>query len=161
MPTAVETAKNEAEERLLAAIKTESRKLIDSMRLAQPSEAERLRTRLDEVLKHATKLSMDFKRDILAEARNLESTANTRAADVALQAAMRKAKENDAAERNKLVGQARGYASKAISLGADPAFRATVDRKIEIIMMTGNAEQKGPTAAKPLDASPRPRSAKG
>ncbi len=161
MPTAVETAKNEAEERLIAAIKLESRKLIESMRLAQPSEAERLRTRLDEVIKHCTKLPADFKRDILAEARNLECTSNTRAADVALQAAMRKAKEDDAAERNRLVGQARTYANKAISLGADPAFRATVNRKTEIIMMTGNVEQKGPTAAKPLDPLPRPPVAKG
>jgi hypothetical protein len=160
MPIAVQAAKNEAEERLIAAIKIETRKLIESMRLAQPSEAERLRTRLDEVIKHCSKLPMDFKRDILAEARSLECTSNTRAADVALHAAMRKAKEDDAAERNKLVGQARTYANKAISLGADPSFRATVNRKIEIIMMTGNVEQKGPTVAKPLDTPPRPSSAK-
>jgi len=161
MPTAANTAKNDAEERLIEAIKLECRKLIDAMRLAQPSEAERQRARLDEVIKHCAKLPMEFKRDILAQARGLECTSNTRAADIALHAAMRKAKEDDVAERNKLVGQARNYANKAISLGADPSFRTTVNRKIEIIMMTGNVEQKGPTVAKPLDAAPRPSGAKG
>ena len=157
MPTVIDVAK-EAEEKLLEAVKTECRKLIETMRLAQPTEAERIRTRLDEVIKHCTKLPLDLKRQILDDARALECTSNTRAADVALHAAMRKAKEDDATERNRLVGQARGYANKAIALGADPAFRATVNRKIEIIMMTGNVEQKGPTIAKPLDATPRPSS---
>jgi acetylornithine/succinyldiaminopimelate/putrescine aminotransferase len=160
MPTVIDAAK-EAEEKLLEAVKAECRKLLETMRLAQPAEAERMRTRLEEVIKRCPKLPPDFNRKILADARALECTSNTRAADVALHAAMRKAKEDDAVERNRLVGQARGYANKAISLGADPAFRATVNRKIEIIMMTGNVEQKGPTLAKPLDATPRPSSAKG
>lgn len=155
MSAATDAAK-QAEQKLIEAVKLECSKLIEKMRLAQPTEAERLKSRLDEVVKQCAKLPMDFKKKILTDARAMECTSNTRAADVALQAAMGKAKQDDMLERNKLVGQARGYASKAISLGADPSFRATVNRKIEIIMMTGNVEQKGPTVAKPLDTTQKP-----
>ncbi len=148
MPTVTDVAR-EAEEKLLEAVKAECRKLIEMMRLAQPTEAERIKARLDDVLKRSTKLPLELKRKILADARSLECTSNTRAADVALHAAMRKAKENDASERNRLVGQARRYANKAIALGADPSFHAAVNRKVEIIMMSGNIEQKGSTASKP------------
>jgi hypothetical protein len=161
MPTAAELAKREAEQRLIETIKLECSKLVETMRLAQPTEAERIKTRLDEVIKRSTKLPMDFKKKILTDARSFECISNTRAADVALHAAMSKAKQDDMIERNRLVGQARGYANKAVSLGADPSFRATCNRKIEIIMMTGNVEQKGPTIAKPLDTAPRPNTAKG
>jgi hypothetical protein len=159
--SAADAAKREAEQRLIETIKLECSKLLEKMRLAQPTEAERLKTRLDEVIKHCPKLPMDFKKKILADARTLECTSNTRAADVALHAAMSKAKQDDMIERNKLVGQARGYCNKAMSLGADSSFRATLNRKIEIIMMTGNVEQKGPTIAKPLDTAPKPTIAKG
>lgn len=162
MSAATDAARqHEAEQKVIESIKLECSKLIEKMRLVQPSEAERLKTRLDEVIKHCPKLPMDFKKKVLADARMLECTSNTRAADIALQAAMGKAKQDDMLERNKLVGQARGYANKAMSLGADPSFRSTLNRKIEIIMMTGNVEQKGPTIAKPLDTTPKPTIAKG
>jgi len=96
----------------------------------------------------------------MGDARNFECIANTRAADAALQGALGKARQDDGMERNRLVGEARRFANKAISLGADSSFRASLNRKIEIIMMTGKVEQKGPTVAKPLDTTPKPQSAK-
>lgn len=150
----------EAEKKLLESIQAECRKLVDIMRTAKPADAERLKTRLDDIIKATQKLPLEFKRRILSDARNCESMANMRAADTALQAAMGCARHDDATERNRLVGDARGFANKAIALGADSTFRAAVNRKIEIIMMTGRVEHKGPTAAKPLDAAPKPHSAK-
>ena len=61
-----------------------------------------------------------------------------------------------------LVGEARGFYNKAVSLGADPTFRASAQCKIDIIMMTGGVEHDGPTIAKPFDSAPRnPNNPKG
>lgn len=139
--TDADVKQREAQQKLIDAIKLDCSKLVETMRLAQPTEAERVKTRLDEVIKHHVELPMDFKRKILADARALECDSNTRAADVVLQAALSKAKQDNMVERNRLVGLARNYANKAISLGADSSFRATLKRKIEIVMMTGNLKQ--------------------
>lgn len=149
------TLQREAEEKQIEAVKAECNKLVASMRAAQPAEAARLKTRLDETIKHYPKLPFAFRRNVLAEARAGECQANTRAADAALNAALAKAREDDTIERNRLVGQARGFASKAMMLGADATFRTILNRKIEIIMLSGGVEQKGPTLAKPLYATPR------
>ena len=150
----------EAEKKLLAASMAECSKLVASMRTQKPGEAERSKTRLDEIIKHAPKLPMEFKRKVLTEARSLECMANTRAADTALQSALEKARKDDEGERNRLVAEARNFCNKAIALGAASSFRATANRKIEIIMMTGGVENKGPTIAKPADTAPRPTGAK-
>jgi hypothetical protein len=150
MSAAIDAAKQrEAEQQVIDAIKVECNKLLEALRLAQPPEAERIRATLDEVIKRCSKLPMDFTRKIRDDARAYECTSNTRAADVALQAAMTKAKESDMIERNRLVSQARSYA-----LGADPRFRAAFDRKSEVTMMSGNAV-KGPSFAKPAMTVPK------
>jgi hypothetical protein len=156
MSVAIDNAKQrEAEQKIIEAVKVQCNKLLESMRPVQPAEAERIKTRLEETMKCCAKLPMDFTRKVQSDARAHECTSNTRAAAVALQAAMTKAKEDDMNERNRLVGQAREYANKAISLGADASFRSTLNRKIEIIMMSGNVAQKGPTLAKPVSAVPK------
>jgi len=149
------TLPRDAEQKLIDGAKAECNRLVQSMRTAPPEEAARLKTLLDENLKHYKQLPLAFKRDMLAAARACECFANTRAADAALNAAMVKAREDDVPERNRLVGQARGFANKAMTLGADAAFRAVLNRKIEIIMLSGGVEQKGPTLAKPRYAAPR------
>lgn len=154
------TNKQEAEKKLLAACMAECTKLVESMRMQKPTDAERSKTRLDEVVKRVPNLPMEFKRKVLADARNFECIANTRACDAALQLALEKARKDDIPARNKLVGEARNFCNKAMSLGAIPSFRATANRKIEIIMMTGGVENKGPTIAKPADTAPKPTSAK-
>ncbi len=152
--------KLELEKKMLAASMAECTKLVESMRTQKPPEAERSKARLDDMVKVHTKLPPDFKRKILTDARNYECIANTRATDAALQLALEKARKDEETERNRLVGEARNFCAKAMSLGAATSFRATANRKIEIIMMTGHVEHKGPTVAKPLDNSPRPTSAK-
>lgn len=159
MPNDVQN-KQEAEKKALAACMAECTKLVETMRLQKPADAERSKARLDEVVKRVPTLPMDFKRKIFADARAFECISNTRAADAALQLALEKARKDDIPARNKLVGEARNFCNKAISLGAIASFRATANRKIEIIMMTGGVEHKGPTIAKPLDTSPKPASAK-
>ena len=156
----VASDKAEAEKRALAACMTECSKLLETMRVAKPADAERSKARLDDIVKRAAKLPVDFKRKLLADARNFQCLANTRAADAALKLALDKARHDDPAERNRLVGEARQYCNKAIALGADSTFSAVANRKIEIIMMTGGVEHKGPTIAKPLDTAPKPVSAK-
>ncbi len=154
------TNKQEAEKKMLAACMAECSKLVETMRTQKPADAERSKARLDEVIKRVPALPPEFKRKILADARGFECISNTRATDAALQLALEKARKDDIPARNKLVGEAREFCKKAMSLGAIASFRATANRKIEIIMMTGGVEHKGPTIAKPLDTSPKPTSAK-
>lgn len=147
--------KREAEQRQLAAAMAACEKMLDGMHTATPAEAERIKTRIDEALKNNPKFPMDFKRKTLAAARAFECSANMRATDIALNQAAHKAREDDGIERNRLVAEARVFCNKAASLGADAHFRTTANRKIEIIMMTGHVEHKGPTVAKPLDTAPK------
>ncbi len=154
--------KREAEKRALDAAMERCTKLVESMRLANPADAARSKARLDEVIKATPKLPMDFKRRISAEARKFECFSNMRATDDALKRASEKARHDELGERNRLVGEARGFCSKASSLGAEPEFKTIANRKIEIIMMTGGVEHKGPTLAKPLSFAPKtPNAAKG
>lgn len=149
----------EAEKKMLAACMGECSKLVASMSTQKPAEAERSKARLDDIIKRTPKLPVEFKRKVLTDARSHECMANTRAADAALQAALEKARKDDESERNRLVAEARNFCNKAIALGAASSFRATANRKIEIIMMTGGVENKGPTIAKPADTAPRPAKA--
>jgi|HubBroStandDraft_6_1064221.scaffolds.fasta_scaffold986499_1 hypothetical protein len=160
--TAINEAANkqEAEKKLLAACMAECSKLLATMRTQKPVDAERSKAKLDEIVKRTPKLPLEFKKKLLTDARSFECIANTRAADAALQLALEKARKDDQTERNRLVSEARNFCNKAISLGAASSFRATANRKIEIIMMTGGVENKGPTIAKPLDTAPKPTSAK-
>lgn len=162
LPAADTTVRSEAEKKLLAAAMAECAKLVAAMRAATPAEAERSKAKLDDIFKRLPKLPLDFKRKIMGDARVFERAANTRAADAALRQALEKAREDDVPARNRLVGEARGFYNKAVSLGADPTFRASAQRKIDIIMMTGGVEHDGPTIAKPFDSAPRnPNNPKG
>jgi hypothetical protein len=154
-------AKREAEKRALDAAMASCVKLVESMREAKPADAARSKSRLDEMIKATPKLPLEFKRKISAEARKFECFANMRAADDALKLAADKAHHDERGERNRLVSEARGFCNRASSLGAEPEFKTIANRKIEIIMMTGGVEHKGPTLAKPLSVAPRnPHNAK-
>lgn|SRR5512146_3237653 len=139
----------EVDERALAAAMAQCAKLVESMRLVKPADAERTALLLAEFVKHTPKLPLEFKRKLLAQARALECAANMRATDAMLHLALEKAREGATAERNRLIGEARRFCSKAAALGAEPGFKLAAQRKIEIIMMTGGIEHKGPTLAKP------------
>ncbi len=161
-PPSAQMNKRELEKKMLASAMVECSKLLETMRMAKPADAERIKARLDETVKRVPNLPMDFRRRLLSEARNFECRSNTRAADAALTLALDKARLDDVPERNRLVGEARNFVNKAASLGADPSFRSVAKRKIEIIMMTGGVEHDGPTIAKPLDFAPKnPNHAKG
>src|SRR5690348_13046251 len=95
----------EVDERALAAAMAQCTKLVQSMRLVQPAEAERTALLLAEFLKHTPKLPLEFKRKLLAEARALECAANMRATDAALHLALEKAREDAATERSRLIGE--------------------------------------------------------
>ena len=144
-----------AEKKLLDACIAECTKLVESMRTQSPRDAEHSKTKLDTIIKRVPKMPMEMKRKLSADARSHECIANTRAADAALQKALENARKDDEAERNRLVGEARNFCNKAMSLGAASSFRTTANRKIEIIMMTGGVEHDGPTIAKP-DTAPKP-----
>lgn len=133
----------------------ECSRTLESMRTAQPVDAERVKARLDELIKGNQKLPPAFKKQLAENARVFERDANTRATHAALDQALKTARTDDAAERNRLIGEARRFCNKAASLGADANFKATANRKIEIIMLSGGVEHKGPTVAKPLDTAPR------
>jgi hypothetical protein len=129
----------EATEKALAICMAKCAKLVDSMRVAKPAEAERMRSLLGEIIKATPKLALDFKRKMLFDAVACERNANVRAADGALNLAMEKARADSKIERNRLAGEARNFCNKAIALGAPATIRDTLNRKIEIIMMTGRA----------------------
>jgi hypothetical protein len=147
--------KKEFEKKVIEAASAECQRLVEAMRMALPEEFERLRPRLDETIRRCPKLPIPFKRRMFNAARHYECTANTRAADRSLNEALSRARSDDVQERNRLVGEARRYANMATRLGADTGFRTTLNRKIEIILMTGGVEHKGPTIAKPLDTAPK------
>ncbi|HZB94037.1 MAG TPA: hypothetical protein VE397_21490 [Stellaceae bacterium] len=146
--------KRELEQKLLEDAKSACRKMVDAMRELAPETAERARQRFDDFLKDHPKIPLDFKRQVSGEARAHGCAAYMRAADTALKKALGNARHDQLKERSRLVGEARNYAAKARSLGADEEFQAAVKRKIEIIMMTGGVEHDGPTVAKPLSTAP-------
>ncbi|HKT18167.1 MAG TPA: hypothetical protein VJR47_09005 [Stellaceae bacterium] len=141
--------KRETEKRALAAAMAQCWKLVHSMSEAKPAEAERTSHLLGEMVKHMPKLPLEFKRKMLANARGFECAANMRAVDGALRLAFEKARHGEPAERNRLLAEARKFRSKAMRLGAEANFEIAAERKIEIIMLTGGVEHKGPTLAKP------------
>lgn len=148
-------AKREAEKKQLEAAMAECNKTLEAMRECGPADGERLTKRLDELVKGNQKLPPAFKKQAFETARSFERNANTRATHAALDQALKTARADDAAERNRLVGDARRLCNKAVSLGADANFKAAANRKIEIIMLSGGVEHKGPTIAKPLNIAPR------
>src|SRR5579863_10015195 len=108
-------AKLAAEKKLLDACIGECTKLVQSMRTQSAPDAARSKIKLDAIIKSVPKLPTDVKRKLLADARSFECIANTRAADVALQQALEKARKDDEAERNRLVGEARNLCNKAMA----------------------------------------------
>jgi hypothetical protein len=146
--------KREAEKKALEDFMAQCRKTLATMEGGTPEDAERIKGRLDDVMKGYTKLPMDFKRTILTGARAHECNANMRATDVKLKNAAHRALADDKPGRNELIAEARKLSGKAITLGAGDEFRLAVKHKIENIMMTGGVEHKGPTVAKPLSTAP-------
>ena len=141
--------RHEAEKRALSAAMTRCWKLVHSMAEARPAEAERTSQLVGEMVKQIPKLPLEFKRKMLANARSFECASNMRAVDGALRLAWEKARLGEPAERNRLLAEARKFRSKAMRLGAEANFETASDRRIEIILMTGGVEHKGPTLAKP------------
>lgn len=129
----------EATEKALAACMAKCTKLVESMRAAKPAEVERSRALLGEIIKATPILALEFKRKMMTDALACERNANARAADAALTLAMEKARADNKIERNRLVGEARNFCNKAIALGAPASIRETLNRKIEVIMMSGRA----------------------
>jgi ribosomal protein L16 Arg81 hydroxylase len=140
----------ELEKKRLEAAQVECRQLLGAMREVQPAAAEQIKSRLDALFKRHPKLPLDFKHKILTDARSHECVSNMRAADAALHQALSAARHDDHEVRNRMVSEARIFSSKASALGANKEFKAAVQRKLEIVMMTGGVEHKGPTIAKPL-----------
>ena len=141
--------KHEAEKRALSAAMARCWKLVHSMSEAKPAEAERTSQLLGEMVKQIPKLPLEFTRKMLADARGFECASNMRAVDGALRLAWEKARRGEAAERNRLLAEARKFRSKAMGLGAEANFELAAERRIEIILMTGGMDHKGPTLAKP------------
>jgi hypothetical protein len=147
-------AKREAEKKALDDFMEQCRKILASMEGVPPDDAERIKGRLDDMLKGFKKVPMDFKRTMLSTARAHECHANMRATDVKLKSASYRALADDKPGRNDLIAEARRLSGKALALGAGDEFRLAVKHKIENIMMSGGVEHKGPTAAKPLSTGP-------
>ena len=136
LPVAVDY-RAEAKEKALAICVAKCTKLVESMRLAKPAEVERMRALLLEIIKGTPTLPLEFKRKMMNDALACERNANIRAADAALTMAMDQARKDSKFERSRLIGEARNFCNKAISLGAATSYRETLNRKIEVIMMTG------------------------
>ena len=100
-------------------------------------------------------LPVEFKRQSLEWARVHERNANMRETDKALRAALRIIALEQMRERSHAMSLAYRFYAKACRLGADEAFKRAVQRRIDIIMLTGGIVQQGPTRAKPLDTAPK------
>ncbi|MBF0093592.1 MAG: hypothetical protein HQL33_03350 [Alphaproteobacteria bacterium] len=147
--------RQELEKKQIQAAMAECQGHLNAMRGVQPAEAEKLKQRVVDTIKRYPKLPMDFKQMANAKARSYECFANMRAADYALHEAMRMAQSHQMKESSKLIGEARGFFRKAMSLGADKEFQAAAERKIENVLMTGGILPKGPTVAKPVFHTPK------
>jgi hypothetical protein len=116
---------------------------------------------LHDTLREPT-LPREFVAHIRAELKGLDLMVNMKATDMALRRAVAHAQADRKLERNQEVAAARGFLSRAISLGANEDFKRAAEMTIESAMLTGGVKQTGPTRAKPVDEAPPPRSlAKG
>jgi hypothetical protein len=151
---AASEAKAEAERLMIERMKTMIRELLQKMRNASPSDAERYHQQIKD---HCTNksLSLDFKRKALDYARAYECNANMRETDRLLHEAMRMAAAEQMKMRSEKMGEARKLYGKACSLGADMDFRKAAQRLMDTIMMTGGVVRPGPSRAKPLDIAPK------
>ena len=130
------------------------RDFLEKMRDASTSDAERF----NQLIKGQCtdkRLSVEFKRKAMEQARAYECNANMRATDKALHQAMRLATAEQMKERGAKLTEARKTFGKACSLGADDDFRKAAQRLMETIMMSGGVVHPGPTRAKPLDTAPK------
>lgn len=153
--------KQEAEQKIQEEAKIECRNELKEMSVADPKEAERIKKRLDELMKKYVKLPPDFRKQVLDKARAYECSANMRAANRTLDKALMMAQRRKVMERTQLLGEARKYYGKALMLGAEKEFQVAADRMIDSIMMTTAPDPTRPTRAKPLTTAPRnPHSAK-
>lgn len=147
-------ARAEAERRLLeqrmARIVEALRKMPDT----SPADAERLHRQIKGLCTDKA-LPIEFKRQSLEWARVHERNANMRETDRALRTASRVATWEQMRERGPAMNEARKFYAKACLLGADEDFRRAVQRRFDIIMLTGGVAQPGPTRAKPLDTAPK------
>jgi len=145
----------EAERAALEAKMTEIRTRVDAMRSGTAAETGPAHVWVKEQCVEP-KLAMEFKRQMLDQARAHDCDASMRATDAALADAARLAVEERMVERAAKLSEARTLHSKACQLGANEHFRRATGRLIETIMMTGGVRKSGPTRAKPLDTAPKP-----
>ena len=103
-------------------------------------------------------LPRDFTQQLAAEIKGLDLMVNMKATDMALRRAVVHAQADRKLERNQEVTAARGHLARAMSLGADHAFKRAAEMTIESVTLTGGVRQIGPTRAKPQDDAPPVRS---
>ena len=147
-------AQKEEERRQIERAMEDMRQLLVQMRDASPADAERLHQRLKDACTDK-RLSVDFKRKSMEDARAYECNANMRATDERLRYAMQMATGEQMKERGAALSEARKYFGKACSLGGDEEFRRAVQRLMDTIMLSGGVVRPGPTRAKPLDTAPK------
>lgn len=147
-------AKAEADRIAIERMKGMVREVLQKMRDASPSDAERLHQRIKDYCTDKS-LPVDFKRKAMEHARSYECNANMRQTDKALREAMRLAASEQMKERGHKLSEARKLYGKACSLGADDDFRKAAQRLMDTIMMTGGVVRPGPSRAKPLDFAPK------
>jgi hypothetical protein len=160
-PADAARAKQDAERQALERLKGSILEEVGRMKTAGPGEAERMHARMKERCTDK-RLSGDFKKKILDQARAFECNANMRATDQTLAAAMAMAASENMPLRSAKLNEGRKLFSKACSLGASDEFRKATQRLMDTIMMTGGVYKPGAaTKAKPLDFAPaNPRNAK-
>jgi hypothetical protein len=92
-----------------------------------------------------------------AELKDISLVAFMKATDLALRRAVAHAQADRALERSQEIAVARGFLSRALSLGAKDDFKRAAEKTIESALLTGGVKRVGPTRAKPVADAPPPR----
>ena len=102
-------------------------------------------------------LPLDFQKQIQDQSKKLELDAYVKAVDMTLEQAREHALARRETDKIKAIKLARELHVKAIQFGAGQQFKDTVNKKIDIIMLSGGHKIDGPTAAKPMENMPKVR----
>ena len=92
-------------------------------------------------------LARDFVAEISAELKGMNLLVNMKATDMALRRAIVHAQADQKLERSQEIASARGFLSRAMSLGATQDFKHVAEMKIESALLTGGVKKTGPSRA--------------
>lgn len=102
-------------------------------------------------------IPIDLQRRVQVDAKKIELESHVKLVDMALEEAREAALARRDNDRARAIKVARESMAKAMQFGAPQSFKDLVNKKIDVVSMTGGHRQDGPTTAKPIATQPKVR----